>query len=121
MADNELQFTAAADPRVTRALRGRYAAPGDDTYWEGLHTAVMARIAGNARTSWLQVAAGWARPGLAVAAAVLVIAAALFQANRDDRETTTFAGMAQTDPEFIYTEDDPASERDETLRLVVSQ
>ncbi|HUR91241.1 MAG TPA: hypothetical protein VMY38_01060 [Gemmatimonadaceae bacterium] len=120
MADNELQFTAKADERVTSVLRARYAAPGDDTYWEGLQTTVMARIAGSARTSWLQVAAGWARPGLVAAAAVLIIAAALFQANRDEIESVTFASVAQPDPEFIYTEHDAASQREETLRLVMS-
>lgn len=120
MTDNGLEFTVPADERVTSALRARYAAPGDETYWEGLQTSVMARIAGSARTSWLQVAAGWARPGLAAAAAVLIVAAALFQANRDDRESLPFPLMTQNDPEFIYTEQDAASQRDETLRLVVS-
>ena len=120
MADNQLEFTTGADPRVTSALRARYAAPGDETYWEGLQTTVMARIASSARTSWLQVAAGWARPGLAAAAAVLIVAAALFQANRGRSEQVSFALMTQSDPEFIYTEHDAASQRDETLRLVVS-
>ena len=120
MADNELQFTAPADPRVTGALRARYAAPRADAYWDGLQASVMSRIAGGARTSWLQVAAGWARPGLAAAAAVLIFAAALFQANRAENEPVSFAVMTQTEPEFIYTEHDPASQRDETLRLVVS-
>lgn len=122
MADNELEFTAEADPRVTNALRTRYAAPTDDAYWGGLQASVLARIAANARASWLQVAAGWARPGLVAAAAVLLIAAALFQANRDQAESVTFAAMTETagQPEFIYTEQDAASQREETLRLVVA-
>lgn len=122
MADNELEFTAEADPRVTSALRSRYAAPGDAAYWDQLQALVLARIAANARASWLQVAAGWARPGLAAAAAVLLLAATLFQATRDEPEPMTFAAMAQTEyqPEVIYTEHDAASQREETLRLVVS-
>ena len=120
MADNELQFIAAADPRVTSALRARYGAPRDEAYWQALQASVMSRIAAGTRTSWLQVAAGWARPGLAAAAAVLIVASALFQANRDEREPVSFALMTQTEPEFIYTEQDAASQRDETLRLVVS-
>lgn len=123
MADNELEFTAEADPRVTSALRGHYAAPRDEAYWSELQAAVMSRIAANTRTSWLQIAAGWARPGLAAAAAVLIVAAALFQASVGEPEQVTFASMAQAEPsqpEFIYTEHDAASQRDETLRLVVS-
>ncbi|MGI8618226.1 MAG: hypothetical protein ACR2L6_03940 [Gemmatimonadaceae bacterium] len=123
MTDNELEFTAEADPRGTEALRSHYAAPRDEAYWGELQSQVMARIAANARAGWLQVAAGWARPGLAAAAAVLVLAAALFQANRDEPESVTFAVMTRAEPsqpEFIYTEHDAASQRDETLRLVVS-
>lgn len=123
MADKELEFTAEADPRVTSALRSRYTAPRDDAYWAGLQALVMARIAANARAGWLQVAAGWTRPGLIAAAAVLLGAAALFQANRGEGEPVTFAAMTQTEPrqpEFIYTEHDAATQRDETLRLVVS-
>lgn len=122
MTDNELEFTAEADPRVTRALRARYAAPGDEAYWAGLQMLVMSRIAANARGSWLQVAAAWARPGLLAAAAVLLVAAALFQANRGKPEPVTFGSMTQvtSQPEFIYIEQDDASQRDETLRFVVS-
>jgi hypothetical protein len=122
MADNELEFTAEADPRVTGALRSHYAAPRDEAYWESLQAQVMTRIAAGARASWLQVAAGWARPGLAAAAAVLLVAAALFQLHRDEPESISFAAMTQiaSQPEFIYIENDAASQRDETLRLVVS-
>lgn len=122
MADNELEFTAEADPRVTHALRARYAAPGDDAYWAGLQMLIMSRVAAGARASWLQVAAGWARPGLLAAAAVLIVAAALFQANRGDTEPVSFASMTQiaSEPEFIYIEHDAARQRDETLRFVVS-
>lgn len=123
MADNELEFTAEADPRVTSALRTHYAAPHDEMYWSELHAAVMSRIAANARAGWLQIAAGWARPGLAAAAVVLIAAAALFQANAGEPEQVTFASMTQAEPsqpEFIYTEHDAASQREETLRLVVS-
>lgn len=122
MADHELEFTAEADPRVTRALRARYAAPGDDAYWAGLQMLIMARIAAGSRGSWLQVAAGWARPGLLAAAAVLIVAAALFQAHRGEREPVSFASMTQIsrEPEFIYIEHDAARQRDETLRFVVS-
>ena len=122
MADNELEFTAEADPRVTRSLRARYAATGDEAYWASLQMLVMSRIAERSRGSWLQVAAGWARPGLVAAAAVLLVAAALFQANRAETEPVTFASMTQiaSQPEFIYIEQDDASQRDETLRFVVS-
>lgn len=122
MADNELEFTADADPRMTSALRSHFAAPRDEAYWASLQAQVMARVAVNARAGWLQVAAGWARPGLAAAAAVLLVAAALFQLNRDEPEQVTFASMTQiaSQPEFIYIENDAASQREETLRLVVS-
>lgn len=34
-----------ADPQVTSALRAHYAAPGSDTYWEGLEQSIMQRLA----------------------------------------------------------------------------
>lgn len=122
MADAELEFTAEADPRVTSALRSHFAAPRDAAYWDSLQAQVMARIAANARAGWIQIAAGWARPGLAAAAAVLLVAAALFQLNRDEPDPVTFSSMTQiaSQPEFIYIENDAATQRDETLRLVVS-
>ena len=123
MADNDLEFTAEADPRVTTALRARFAAPSDEAYWSGLQSRVMARIGSNARVSWLQIAAGWARPGLAAAAVILVVAAALLGSSRADTDPVTFATVADAEPaqpEFIYTEHDATSQRDETLRLVVS-
>lgn len=123
MADNEIEFPAEADPRVTSALREHYAAPREETYWREMQAGVMSRIAVNARTGWLQIAAGWARPGLAAAAAVLIVAAALFRANAGEADQVTFASMTQAEPsqpEFIYTEHDAASQREETLRLVVS-
>lgn len=124
MADNELEFVAEADPRVTGALRAYYAAPGESAYWDALEARVMTRIAANARGSWLQVAAGWARPGLAAAAAVLIVAAAaLLGGGAADADEVTFAVMTQAEPgqpEFIYMEQDAASQREETLRLVVS-
>lgn len=121
--DNELEFTAEADPRVTDALRALHAAPGDDAYWEQLRSRVLSHVSLGARAGWMQVAAGWARPGLVAAAAVLLAAAAIFQFGRDDVEQITFAAVAEAgrnQPELIYTEHDAARQRDETLRLVVA-
>ncbi|MGI9140662.1 MAG: hypothetical protein ACR2GJ_06110 [Gemmatimonadaceae bacterium] len=121
MADNELEFTTEADPRVTDALRGRYAAPRDGAYWNGLQARVMSRVGANGRGVWWHVAAGWAGPGLAAAAAVLIFAAAaLLRDGGNGGEQIAFEAMTQSEPEFIYTEQDAASQRDETLRLVVS-
>lgn len=121
--DDELKFTAEADPRVTKALRALHAAPRRDEYWEQLHARILSRVSLGARADWMQVAAGWARPGLLAAAAVLLAAAAIFQSGRDDAEPITFAAVAEAgrnQPELIYTEHDAASQRDETLRLVVA-
>lgn len=121
--DDELEFTADADPRITAALRALHAAPRDDAYWERLQARVQSRVADGARAGWMQVAAGWARPGLVAAAAVLLAAAAIFQSDRDEAEQITFAAVAEAgrnQPELIYTEYDAARQRDETLRLVVA-
>ncbi len=124
MADNELEFTAETDPRVTSALRAHYAAPRDGAYWEELQARVMSRITTNARGGWLNVAAGWARPGLAAAAVVLIFATAMLLGSTSDaNEQVAFEVMTPAEasrPEFIYTEHDAASQREATLRLVVS-
>lgn len=121
--NDELEFTSDADPRVTAALRALHAAPLEDAYWEQLQARVLSHVSLGARAGWMQVAAGWARPGLIAAAAVLLAAAAIFQFGRDGAEQITFAAFAdgaRNQPELIYTEHDAAMQRDETLRLVVA-
>lgn len=70
------------DPTVTRALRDEYAPPADPAYWNGLEARVLAavrqsagRVAGRAAAplEWWQALAGWGRPGLVAAAAVLFL------------------------------------------------
>lgn len=69
----------APEDSVTRELRALYAAPADG-YWDDLEGRILAAVRasaarpGRAAADWWQALAGWARPGLAAAAVLLVIA-----------------------------------------------
>ena len=88
---HELRLTDEGDERITRLLRGAYAPPADESYWEGLETRILSLIAshrlGIVRTQsnlW-SVLERWATPGLA-AAGLLFIAAGLFLAQPNEAE-----------------------------------
>lgn len=86
---------AAEDPALTRALRAEFSAPRDPAYWDGLEARVMAavrqgagRVAERAAAplEWWQALAGWGRPGLVAAAAILFLTGVV--SSRISRGTT---------------------------------
>ena len=88
---NDLRLTDEGDERITRLLRGAYAPPADEGYWDGLETRILSLLAshrlGIVRTQanlW-SVLERWATPGLA-AAGLLFIAAGLYLARPNDVE-----------------------------------
>jgi len=93
--DNELRLTDEGDERIVRLLRGAYAPPADESYWEGLETRILSLLASHrlglvrTQSSLWSVLERWATPGLA-AAGLLFIAAGLFlaQPNNEPVQTT---------------------------------
>lgn len=67
----------AGDAELTGALRALYAAPADEAYWDALEARILAHIArGDEQPAWYGELADMVRPGLLVAAG-LILAASL--------------------------------------------
>jgi hypothetical protein len=66
-----------SDYDLTEALREHYAAPSDPRYWSGLEARILARVA-RARHAegWWSALAEMARPALAAAAILVLVAGA---------------------------------------------
>ncbi len=73
--DNEIRFDEPLPSPVIDTARALYAPPGGDAYWAQLEARVMSRIADSTAGRWWVVVGGWARGGLAAAAAILVASA----------------------------------------------
>jgi hypothetical protein len=132
--DNELRLTDEGDERIVRLLRGAYAPPADESYWEGLETRILSLLAshrlGLVRTQsnlW-SVLERWATPGLA-AAGLLFIAAGLFlaQPNNEPVQTTyeevTEPPVVEELPgavNVVTAPRDRLSQREATFRYVLS-
>jgi hypothetical protein len=132
--DNELRLTDEGDERIVRLLRGAYAPPADESYWEGLETRILSLLAshrlGLVRTQsnlW-SVLERWATPGLA-AAGLLFIAAGLFLAQPNNEpvqatyEEVTEPLVVEELPgavNVVTAPRDRLSQREATFRYVLS-
>lgn len=72
--DNER--STGADPDVTALLRAAYAAPRDDSYWQGLEQRVMARLSDSPVVAWWSVLSEWRTAGAIAATLALLLAGA---------------------------------------------
>ena len=63
---------------VTDALRAHYAAPADERYWDALEARILAHVArsGTGSEGWWSALAEMARPALAAAAILVLVAGA---------------------------------------------
>ncbi|MFL5579700.1 MAG: hypothetical protein ACJ8AO_04945 [Gemmatimonadaceae bacterium] len=115
-------------PAATRlALRSVYAPPGDEAYWDGLEARVLARVrAARAGDDWSHVLVGWARLGIAAAAAAAVVAGlALAQVRREAARQQERAFAAVMDdvssvPAVAATGPDESRAREATLRYLIT-
>jgi hypothetical protein len=82
-----------SDDRLTRELRALYAPPGDG-YWDDLEARLVAAVRAEASAArravtapdaWWQALARWSQPGLAAAAVVLAVVAAVHLQERANR------------------------------------
>lgn len=64
------------DDALTQALRSIYAPPSGEAYWTMLERRIMTGL--DAEEAWYTVPDRWLRTGLVAAAAILVVAGALF-------------------------------------------
>lgn len=110
------------DDEITRGLRGLYAAPADEAYWNELEAKVMARVTGIDLGWWAELDR-WVRPAL-VAAALLVITAgvAMFRARQAETQIA-YENILAPSPVPVGAALRPMlqNERDEVLRYVLGQ
>ena len=112
------------DAMLTRMLRAMFAPPGDEAYWSRLEASIMARVTGDAGTSWWSIVAGWVPAGVAAAAIALLVAGlALTQARTAERQIAYEQAIRGSAPVTIQTVVRPStmSERDATLQLVLTR
>jgi len=61
---------------LTEALRAHYAAPTDERYWDALEARILAHVARGGSEGWWSALVEMARPALAAAAILVLVAGA---------------------------------------------
>lgn len=129
MGDNQIRLDEPLSDDVIVVVRDMYAPPKGDAYWSALESRIMASIADSAAGRWWMVVGGWARGGLAVAAAIIVatvVSALLTQAHnqqmRTAYESASRPSITQTMsvPTGALSERDGPDSRGATFREVIS-
>ena len=109
------------DDDLTRALRQLYAAPVDEGYWTALLERIMARI--GEEDGWWQPLAPLARIGVLAAGIALAVASLALTRSREATARMAYETVFETPrsvPLQIATERGQGSEREATLRYVIS-
>jgi hypothetical protein len=92
------------DVELTGALRAAYAAPTDESYWDGLETRILARVARGADVErWWFAMSEMARPALAAAAVLIFVAGAAVMHSRQLEAADAYASVISAAPPSIET------------------
>ena len=80
---------------VTDALRAHYAAPADERYWDALEARILAHVArgGTGSEGWWSALAEMARPALAAAAILVLVAGAAVVHTRQLEARNAYASV----------------------------
>jgi hypothetical protein len=109
------------DDRLTRELRGIYAPPGGEAFWEGLERRILARVSANEEDLWWRQLSRWRR-GLALAGAAAALVAGLV-AQHSNRERSMAAyreiESSRVVPVQVASETEREASRDVTLKYVM--
>ena len=92
-----------SDVELTDALRAHYAAPGDPGYWEALEARILAHVAGDRVDGWWSALAGMARPALAAAAILVLVAGAAVVHTRQLEARNAYASVISAAPPSVQT------------------
>ena len=121
MSNNELQFPDDnPDREIAEVLRPLLSPAGAATYWTGLESRIMQRLAEERSSPW-NVLAGWSRPA-AVAAALLLAAASLMLTElRHEDEAVAYGAMAEEQYPVTEPAGVAAPGADATVRMLLER
>jgi hypothetical protein len=89
---------------LTESLRVHYAAPNDPSYWEALEARILAHVArGGQIDGWWSALAGMARPALAAAAILVLVAGAAVVHTRRLDARNAYASVISAAPPSVET------------------
>jgi hypothetical protein len=112
----EIRLHPDDDDELTRGLRGLYAAPAGDAYWNELESRIMARVA-DVELGWWTELDRWVRPALAAAAVLLLSAGvAMFRARQAESDIA-IDSMLSSPALPISTAIRPALDNDREARI----
>jgi len=92
-----------SDVELTDALRLHYAAPSDQSYWEALEARILAHVGGDQVDGWWSALAGMARPTLAAAAVLVLVAGAAVVHTRQLEARNAYASVISAAPPSVQT------------------
>ena len=78
---------------VTDALRAHYAPPSDERYWDALEARILAHVARGGSEGWWSALADMARPALAAAAILVLVAGAAVVHTRQLEARNAYASV----------------------------
>ena len=89
---------------VTESLRAHYAAPSDPGYWSALEARILAHVARGAHVEgWWSALAAMARPALAAAAILVLVAGAAVVHTRRLEARNAYASVISAAPPSVET------------------
>jgi hypothetical protein len=87
---------------VTDALRAHYAPPADERYWDALEARILAHVArGGEGEGWWSALAEMARPALAAAAILVLVAGAAVVHTRQLEARNAYASVISAAPPSV--------------------
>jgi len=94
----------SGEAELTGELRAMYAAPTDESYWEGLEARILARVARRGDVQgWWSALTEMARPALAAAAILIFVAGAAVMHTRQLEDRDAYAIVISAAPPSIET------------------
>jgi hypothetical protein len=92
----------SGDAELMNALRALYAAPTEESYWDGFESRILAYVArGDEVGAWWSELAEMARPGLAAAAALIFAASLALAHSRQLEVSNAYASVISPAPTNI--------------------
>jgi hypothetical protein len=89
---------------LTEALRSLYAPPADESYWDALEARILAHVArGGEVELWWSALADMARPALAAAAILVLVAGAAVMHTRQLDARDAYASVISAAPPSVET------------------